>query len=194
MRDELLKIFTENNGYLLSKQLTGSTMRYQLNRMLATGEASRVKNGLYVLSDFQGYDERQLVAGLIPEGVFCLFSAWDFYELTTTIPREHHIALHRNTRVRLPGFPPIRLYFWSDKYYKLGISEIKSGDKTLRIYNLERAVCDAFRFRNKAGQEMCTEVLRNYLLRNDANIDLLIRNARELRIEKIISPYLFSMV
>ncbi len=194
MQEELLKIFTENKGYLLSKQLTGSTMRYQLNRMLATGKVSRLRNGLYVLNDFPAYDEQQLVAGLIPEGVFCLFSAWDFYELTTTIPREHHIALHRNTRVQLPGFPPIRLYFWSDKYYQLGIAEVPSGDKTIRVYNPERAVCDAFRFRNKVGQEMCSEVLRNYLLRNDANIDLLLRYAHELRIEKIITPYLHSML
>ena len=194
MKDELIKLFESNNGYLLAKQMVGTSLRYHLNKMIENGEVSKIHHGLYVLNSYPKYDEKEIVASLIPQGVFCLFSAWDYYELTTSIPYQYHIALHRNTKLNLPVYPPIKLHFLSERIFQLGISKVDINGKKLNYYNLERSVCDAVKFRNKVGEEIMTEVLKSYMKRTDKNIDLLMQYAKKLRVEKIISPYLKTML
>jgi predicted transcriptional regulator of viral defense system len=194
MYKELKELFESNNGHLLSKQMQGSTFRYHLNKMIERGEVRKIRHGLYVLSSYPTYDERKLLASLIPDGVFCLFSAWSYYELSTSLSFQYHIALHRNTKSKLPEYPPAKLYMWSEKYYALGITEIGSENQKLKYYNLERSVCDAVKFRNKVGEDIMTEVLKSYVRRPDKNIDLLMKYAKTMRMEKIINPYLKSLL
>jgi len=193
-KEKLIKLFKQNNGYLLSKQMPGSTFRYHLNKMIESGEVVKIRHSLYVMSSVATYDERELIASMIPEGVFCLFSAWDFHALTTTIPAEHHIALHRNTKSRLPDYPPVKLYLWSKKYYSQGIEKTQVNKSKIKIYGLERSVCDAVKFRNKIGNDIASEVLNSYIKRKDRNIDLLMKYAKNMRMEKIITTYLQAIL
>jgi len=185
---ELIKIFHKNNGYLLSSQIYNSTFRYHLNQMVKKGEVQRVHKGLYVLTEYPRDNEMEVAAQLVPEGVFCLFTAWDYYELTTTVSYQYHIAIHRNTKLKLPPYPPVKLYYWSDAVYNLGITTINKGGDKLRMYDRERSVCDAVKFRNKTGEDIMFEVVGNYLNRLDRNLNMLMHYAEKLRVAKILEP------
>ncbi|MFI3297491.1 MAG: hypothetical protein R3Y59_07675 [bacterium] len=60
----------------------------------------------------------------------------------------------------------------------------------VEIYNLEKCVCDAVKYRMKIGLDVCTEVIREYLKRKDRNIVRLMEYARIMRVESVISKYL----
>ena len=53
-----------------------------------------------------------------------------------------------------------------------------------------RSVCDAIRYRNKVGADVCAEVVRNYLNRSERNVSKLIEYANKLRIKKTLNNYL----
>lgn len=190
MKEELIKLFKQNKGFLSAKQMQGTSLRYHLNKLIATNEVSKIRYGLYVLNSFPKYDEREIVATLVPNGVFCMYSAWSYHELSTRIPYQYHIAVGRKTKIHLPDYPPVKLYYWSKKLQETDIIKVSVNGKQLRYYNLERSVCNAVKFRNKIGEDMLFEILKNYAKRKDKNIDLLMQIAKKLRIEKIISPYL----
>jgi predicted transcriptional regulator of viral defense system len=195
MEKKIIEIFKENNGILYSKQLNKSSgLRYQLNALLKNNEIIKLKQGLYILNHIQNQDERILLSRMIPNGVFCLFSAWDFYELTTTVSYQYHISINRNNKTKLPDYPPVKFYYWSEKYYYLGITEAKINEQKIKIYNLERSVCDVVKFRNKVGQEMVNEILKAYIQRKDRNLDLLMKYAREMKIENILNPYIQTLI
>ena len=86
-----------------------------------------------------------------------------------------HIAVSQKKKITLPNYPPIKLYYWSDKYYQLGVNEIKVDNLQVKISDLEQSVCDAVRFRNKVGIDITIEVLRNYIKRTDKNLNTLSR-------------------
>lgn len=174
--------------------MLGTSLRYHLNKMIKANEVTKIHYGLYVLNNYPKYDEREIVAGLVPNGVFCMFSAWNFHELTTTIPYQYHIALYRKAKLNLPDYPPVKLYFRSSEILQLGIIKVDVNGKKLNYYNLERSVCDAVKFRNKVGEEIMTEVLKSFMKRTDKNIDLLMQYAKTMRVEKIMSPYLKAML
>lgn len=191
--ETLLQQFKSNKGYLKTNRLSRSS-RYELDKLIHAGEVYRVKHGLYAYKGYLGEDETTLVAEMIPNGVFCLFTAWQQYDLTTTVSPEFHVASHRNTKITLPEYPPVAVYYWSDKIYHLGITEIKKENKTLKFYDKERSVCDAVKFRNKIGEDIMQEVIKSYVRQKQKNIDQLMQYAKILRVEKIMTPYLKSLL
>ena len=90
----------------------------------------------------------------------------------------------------MPDYPPIKIYYWSEKYWSIGITEARVGNTIVKIYDKEKSVCDAIRYRNKIGKDVEKEVLKNYLKEKSRNIDKLLRFARLLRVEEQIKTYL----
>ncbi len=60
----------------------------------------------------------------------------------------------------------------------------------IRLYDVERCVCDAVKFRNKIGIDVCSEIINNYLERPDRNLSRLMDYARQLRVSAILEKYL----
>lgn len=60
----------------------------------------------------------------------------------------------------------------------------------INIYDIEHCVCDAVKFRNKVGMDVCSEIINNYLERPERNISKLMDYARALRVASIIEKYL----
>lgn len=191
MEQQLIQLFTENNGYLASKLIRGKrTLYYQLKTLLESGKAIQIKRGLYRHTDFQEDAQLGEVCRMVPQGVLCLFSAWHFYNLSTNVSSVIHLAIPGRKKPILPAFPPVKIYFWSGDYFETGKIEATHNGQQISIYNLEKSVCDAIRYRNKAGTEIVVEVLRNYLGRKDRNLDKLMKYADYMRITNTMSHYL----
>ena len=60
----------------------------------------------------------------------------------------------------------------------------------IRLYDVERCVCDAVKFSNQVGMDICSEIINNYLERPDRNLSKLMDYARRLRVGKILEQYL----
>lgn len=67
--------------------------------------------------------------------------------------------------------------------------DVLSGH-TVRITNLERSVCDAVKYRNKIGLDICTEIVRTYLRKEGRNLSLLTEYAKQLRVWSTLKNYL----
>ena len=64
----------------------------------------------------------------------------------------------------------------------------------MKIYDKEKSVCDAIRFRNKVGLDVMKEVLKNYLALRDRNLNDLMSFAKQIRISTIARKYLEILV
>ena len=61
---------------------------------------------------------------------------------------------------------------------------------SVNVYDVERCVCDAVKFRNKVGMDVCSEIINNYLERPERNISRLMDYARILRVSATLEKYL----
>ncbi len=82
------------------------------------------------------------------------------------------------------------LYYWKEENLSLGVTETVLSGHTVRITNLERSVCDAVKYRNKIGLEVCAEILRTYLRKEGRNLSLLTEYAKQLRVWSTLKNYL----
>ena len=119
MEQQLYELFAKYKGYLTSKLIRGNrSLYYQLKAMLEAGKVIQIKRGLYRYVDFTEEANWGEVCKSAPQAVLCLFSAWQFYGLTTTISSFVHIAIPVRKKPILADFPPIKIYFWSADYYE----------------------------------------------------------------------------
>lgn len=189
--DVIEEIFRRNNGYARLHDITVQGInKYHLQKLLEYKKVIKLKRGLYRWSDLDTENELIQVFQVIPQGILCLFSAWHYYDLTTYIPFEHHVAVEKSFKVLLPVYPPVKLYYWDKKLIDVGVVSVNVDNVPVKIYDIDKSVCDAIKFRNKIGKDMTNEVITEYLKRKDRNIQKLIHYAELLRVGKILKNYL----
>ena len=174
---------SQNGGYISSAEAKEKSLYNQLLYEVEKGAIIRVRRGIYALNE--GLVKPMVdVERVVPGGVLCMYSAWSYYALTTQIPLSYCIAIERSRKVVLPNYPPIELFFLSSNVFELGVSEAEIEGFKVKIYDLEKSVCDAVKYRNKIGIDVSSEILRNYLLRKDCDITKLYSYANLMRIGK----------
>jgi hypothetical protein len=90
----------------------------------------------------------------------------------------------------VPQYPNFRLHNLSDNALDLGVTTENISGYRVKIFDIEKCVCDAVKFRNKIGIDVCTEIIKNYLKRRDRNIVKLMRYAKILRVAKTLEMFL----
>lgn len=98
--NQILEIFRQNKGYARTKDiLEAGVHHHYLEMLVQEGKVVKIKRGLYRLASVSVDDELEEVSHIVPNGVVCLFSAWNYYQLS-----EGFFAVHRLPRnLSTPG-------------------------------------------------------------------------------------------
>lgn len=167
-----------------------------LYEMRDTGVLDRLARGVYRLAELPVLGDPDLVtvALKIPHGVICLISALAFHEITTQIPHKIHVAVSRGTTRPRLDYPPLRIFWFTDKAFTEGIETHKRDGVSVRAYSPEKTLADCFKYRNKLGMYTVVEALKLYQQRKPVRVDELLRFARACRVFKIMRPYLEALL
>jgi predicted transcriptional regulator of viral defense system len=183
-------IFQQNKGIVSVQHLLEKGVSYyDINRFLADEVIMKLKRGVYKWATADT-NEMIEVAHIVPKGIFCLQTACFYYELTTSIPSAYHIAIPDEQRIALPDFPPIKVYYWEKRSFELGATSIVVDNEQVKIYDLEKTICDTIRHRNKIGFDVLKEILKNYLNRKDRNLNRLNDYAKQLNIFNKVDDFI----
>lgn len=191
------KVFKKHGGFARTNDILAAGIhRRDIKRIRDERRIIRVKRGLYRLSEIplvsnQGYID---LARAVPDGVICLLSALSYYELTTFNPPVISIALCRGRRRPKIEYPPVEFYYFSTKQFKEGVDEIKIKGHKIRIYCLEKTICDCFKYRSKLGLDIAKEGLSEYLKRKNRNLERLFEYAEICRVKKLMEIWVNAMI
>jgi predicted transcriptional regulator of viral defense system len=195
--DEISKIFRTHGGYARMHDLRAAKIHYRtIVSAVKDGQIEKIKRGLYKLSDYP-WDSH---SGFIDiqrsnkNAIICLTSALEYYDLATINPSEITIAVPHNTDYFKIAYPPVRVFYYPKKYYELGVEVVKRKSGEFKIYNKEKTICDAFRYRNKIGEDLAIESLKNYLKSKKIDLNLLQKYAIICNVKTIMIPYLRVLV
>ncbi len=201
MNQEIFKkikaIFFDNKGYVATRELTALGInRFYISELRKNEIIEQVKTGFYKWRDYDFDYAYELVEvfGIIPSGVLCLKSALAYHGLTTYNPWQYEVAIERSCKVNLPSYPPIKIVFFTKSLYELGSVEVDIAGHKVKVYDLEKTICDCIRYRNKIGIEMVKEGLREYLKRSDRNLEKLMLYAGKCKVQKLVKEYLEVLV
>lgn len=187
--EQIHNIINQQGGFSTVGELKSDSQYRRVLRAVERGELFKVRHGVYASADALSGTMID-VERIIPRGVLCLYSAFMHYGLSTQIQGAWCVAIDAKRKVVVPEFPPFDLYYWKKEYLELGVLQKEIEGYTVRITGLERTICDAVKYRNKIGLDVCGEVLNDYLKREDKNIALLHDYAKQLRVDKILTSFL----
>jgi len=188
-----LKVFRERKVPLRTRDLVEQGVHTDaLYGLRETGQVIEIGRGLYRLADAKEAEHPDLaeVAARAQIAAVCLISALAYHGITTQIPSSVHLAVPRGNYHRIKLSIPVTVYRFDPKTFGDGLETHRISDMPVRIYNIARTIVDCFKFRNKVGLDVALEALR--LARQRARVQNreLLRYAKLLRVEKVISPYL----
>ena len=181
----------KQNMFLSSASIKeqGRTAYYKMLESARQGNLIQVRRGIYANAD-QLSGNMIDINTVVPDGILCLWSAWSIHQLATSLPQAFHVAIKRGRKIAVPSFPKMEIHHYTASILEIGVMTMEIDGFNIRVYDTERSVCDAVKFRNKIGMDVCSEIIGNYLNRPDRNLSKLMDYARKLRVGKILEQYL----
>ncbi|HLP47815.1 MAG TPA: hypothetical protein VK469_17865, partial [Candidatus Kapabacteria bacterium] len=189
----------KKGGYVRMKDIkTGSFRTSEIKQLVAEGILDKIKAGLYRLSSLEYPPDVNIgfvdVAKAIPDGVICLISALSYYGLTTFNPSHIYVAIRNKRSASKILFPPVEFFYFRDRFYNPGIETIATLYGNINIYGKEKTICDMFRYRNKLGEDIAIEALKNYISEESADLYTLKKYAEICQVKNVLLPYLKALV
>jgi predicted transcriptional regulator of viral defense system len=185
-------------GYARAKELRQAGFQTrEISALIKQGDIERVKPGLYRLTEHEQVGEHSSLVDVcraVPDGVICLLSALDYYGLTTFNPSEVYLAIPHESKLPKIAYPPIKTFFFRERFYRPSIEHIQTSAGEIRIYGREKSISDMFRYRHKLGEDLALESLKQYLKQKDASITSLMKFATLCQAKTIMIPYLKALV
>lgn len=187
----LIDYFKENKGYIYTKDIRSKRkLLNELRDMVQAGEVVRLKRGLYKHPEYSRLDHWQEVSLIYPKSVVYLFSAFAYYDLSTYMPTKVHLAINRQSKLTVAEYMPVKLHFINQNHFYKHIVNIEG----VNVYNMERTVCDAIKQEKQTGTDVMTEVVKNYFKKDNSNLDMLSKTAKEINMESRVKQIISIMI
>lgn len=189
--DKILKIVKKNNGYVTTKEVVKNGINKTfLTNMVKNGKLVRISRGYYGLPDYIE-DEYYKIASKSKNARFSMATALYLHNLSDRTPLVYNVTLPFGYSGVLQKEKKVILNFVKRELLDLGVIEITSpfGMK-IKVYDIERTICDIIKNKNKMDAEIFSKALKEYAKSKNKNLSKLTKYARAMNIEKKVSEYM----
>jgi predicted transcriptional regulator of viral defense system len=195
-RERLLRLARRQQMVTAADALGAGIHSQELSRALRQGLIERTARGQYRLAGQPVTEHHALVvaARAVPRGVICLLSAVSFHGIGTHVPFEVWMAIERGMRTPSLHYPSLRVARFSGAAFHEGIEKHRLEEQSVRVYSVAKTVADLFKYRKKIGLDVALEALREVWRDRLATMDEIDHYARICRVERVMSPYLESLM
>ena len=182
-------IMKMNNGYVTSKELSNLGIhRMYLNIMKEKGMIEKVGNGIYI--DSNKIEDSYYVFNLsMPNTIFSHMTALYFHGLSIKAPDDKYDITVRKT-YNSKHLKNHEVFYVPDDIYELGLTEAETpmGNK-VRVYDIERCICDIIRSKNRMDLEHVKYSIREYIKKKDKDLIKLSKYADKMGIKKEVMDF-----
>ena len=171
----------DRRGYGYSELRQKGNSKYQIKKMIDSNKLIKLKRGLYSVFDeledelfINQKDNKFLIYS--NETALYLHNLVDRYPtcLSVTTKRGYHL---RNKK--------LKVYYVDNEVLELGVITLDSMQgNTIRVYDLERTICDVIKNKNRIDQQTYIQGLQSYFLYGSPNLNKLLNYSRKMNIVK----------
>ena len=188
--EELMK---KNNGYITSKELDMFDIhRMYLSIMQEKGIIEKVSSGIYI--DSNKIEDNYYVFSLsMPNVIFSHMTALYFHGLSIKAPNDvYDITVKRSYNSN--HLRKHNVFYVDNDIYELGLTEVETpmGNK-VKVYDIERCICDIIRSKNRMDSEHIKHSVREYVKRKDKDLVKLSLYAEKLGVKGVVMDFLGMM-
>ena len=191
---EIIKeLMKKNNGYITSKELDMFDIhRMYLSIMKEKGLIEKVAPGIYI--DTNKIEDNYYIFSLsMPNAIYSHMTALYFHGLSIKAPNDvYDITVKRSYNSK--HLKKHNVFYVDNDIYELGLTEVETpmGNK-VKVYDIERCICDIIRSKNRMDFEHVKHSVREYVKRKDKDLVKLSLYAEKLGVKEVVMGYLGMM-
>lgn len=183
-------IMQMNNGYVTSKELSNLGIhRMYLNIMKEKGMIEKVGNGIYI--DSSKIEDNYFVFSLeLPNIVYSHMTALYFHGLSIKAPNDKYDITVPNNYFNYK-IKNHNVFYVNRDIYELGLMQVDTpmGNK-VKVYDIERCICDIIRSKNRMDSEFVKYSIREYIKRKDKDLIKISKYADKMGIKKEVMDFM----
>lgn len=191
MNDTIQEFLQLNNGQITVTDMRELGMKPHLLIDLANrGQLERVDRGVYIdPAIFE--DDLYILQYRFKKGVFFKDSALFLHHMIDRTPDRYQMNFPLGYNSSAIKRYPVRVYRQKEEWQSLGIEEVLTpGQHKVRVYNIERTLCDILRQRDSSDSETIRQAMVMYAHMNSKNLRRLTEYAKLFKVEEKISNYM----
>lgn len=193
--DKVNALFEEAGGYLPSRVLLANKITtIQIRSMLEDGKIERISHGNYwnLMSGRKKPKHYRMIEACMTnqKAVICALSACYYHGLITEEPEKLYIATARTDRGGMKLTFPVSRHYFSVHAFQNDIIEKQTASGTIRVYGMDRSVCDCIRLEKEIGHDMVRIIVDNYKKSKKKKPEHLLEYADRMRFGQIARGYL----
>jgi len=179
------------SGIVTTAQVSAAGIpRLYLSKMTANNLLRKVERGIYAAPE-AWEDEMFLLQYKYSKGIFSHETALYVHGFTDRTPTRFVMTFPYGYHAQSIASTNVRMKKTVKSIYELGIVERKTtfGNK-IRLYNLERTLCDIVKGNNSCDIQIVNQAMKRYALSKEKNISRLLQYAEQLRVKPKILAYM----
>ena len=185
------RILKENKGFITSAQATSAGLQRRiLGELVADNSLYRVARGIYALPDVWE-DEMYFLQYRFAKGVFSNETALYLHDFSDRTPQTYMLTFPQGYNAAGLKKHNVKVRFTTPDKYDLGLSEKTSPcGNPLRVYDIERTLCDIVKGNNSCDIQLVNKAMKTYAESKEKNIAKLIDYSEKLRVKPKILRYM----
>ena len=190
-QEKILNIVENNGGFITSKEIVKNNInKVFLSRLVKNGNLKRISTGYYGLPNYI-QDDFYRIQSKSKKAIYSLTTALYFHDLSDRTPLVLDITVPYDYNGSLRNDKNVVLNFVKRELLDLGVIEITSpfGMK-IKVYDIERTICDIIKNRKKVDAEILSKALKEYSYSKNKNLNKLMKYAKAMNVEKKVREYM----
>jgi predicted transcriptional regulator of viral defense system len=188
-------LFEEAGGYLSTKELLANKITtIQIRTFLQEGRIEKVSHGHYwnLMSKSEKPENYKMMEACMTNkrAVICALSACYYHGIIKEEPELLYVATQRTDRGGMKLTFPVSRHYFSVTSFEQDMLRIPTKSGEIKVYGVDRSVCDCIRLEKEIGEKALSDVLKGYAAYKEKNVDRLLEYADQMRYGKIVRGYL----
>lgn len=193
--DKVNRLFNEENGYLSTRQLLANKITtIQIRTLIEEGKIEKVSHGHYwnLMSRKKKPKHYKMLEACMtnPRAVICALSACYYHGLIDEEPDKLYVATSRIDRGGMRLAFPVSRHYFSVNTFEQDIVNAHTGGGSIRVYDVDRSVCDCIRLEREIGKEQVEMIVEKYNQYKRRKPERLFAYADQMRYGQIARKYI----
>lgn len=190
-QDEIIKYLNENGGQITSKEVNSMEISPRvLRNMYANGLLERLAPGVYI-DPFEFGDDIAALQYSLSKGIFFKDTALFLYGMIDRTPSIYEMNFPLPYAYSTKTNAPVKIYRQKKELYEIGIASTQTpGGHLVKVYDIERTLCDILRTRDRSDAETIKQAMNSYAHQKEKNLRKLMAYARTFKVEEEIRMYM----
>ena len=190
-QDEIIKYLNKNGCQITSKtsESMGISSRV-LRNMYAHGLLERLAPGVYI-DPLEFGDDIAALQYSLSKGIFFKDTALFLYGMIDRTPSTYEMNFPLPYAYSTKTNAPVKIYRQKQELYEIGITSTKTpGGHLVKVYDIERTLCDILRTRDRSDAETIKQAMNSYAHQKGKNLRQLMTYARTFKVEEEVRMYM----